>query len=358
MPAVVDSSPLPSSQSSSSSPPSDDSDSRQSWIPSHTLSIEMTTPLRQVKFPVVVDDWVELVVALEELIGVEFEVFADRGMETDTFDAPLLVGNIVVVFGDNGMETVTFVVVVPLIAVAAVVELVVDGFVELCVVLTPVGGFVKFCVVLTPVGGFVKLFVVLTPDGTFVKFCVALTPAGRYVVVGGFVELCVVLTPVGGFVKFCVALTPVGRFVVVGGFVKLTVVLVPSPGQPSSSSPPGQSLTSSQSPGQSTIPLHTLFIEMTSPLLQVNVAVVVNGWVELVVTLEKAIGVEFVAFADTGMETDTFDVIVPLLVGGMAAVVEFLVGGLVKLAVVLRIVGKYVVGRFVKLEVMLNPVDG
>jgi len=343
MPAVVDSSPLPSSQSSSSSPPSDDSDSRQSWIPSHTLSIEMTTPLRQVKFPVVVDDWVELVVALEELIGVEFEVFADRGMETDTFDAPLLVGNIVVVFGDNGMETVTFVVVVPLIAVAAVVELVVDGFVELCVVLTPVGGFVK-------------LFVVLTPDGTFVKFCVALTPAGRYVVVGGFVELCVVLTPVGGFVKFCVALTPVGRFVVVGGFVKLTVVLVP--GQPSSSSPPGQSLTSSQSPGQSTIPLHTLFIEMTSPLLQVNVAVVVNGWVELVVTLEKAIGVEFVAFADTGMETDTFDVIVPLLVGGMAAVVEFLVGGLVKLAVVLRIVGKYVVGRFVKLEVMLNPVDG
>ena len=102
----------------------------------------------------------------------------------------------------------------------------------------------------------------------------------------------------------------------------------------------------------------TLFIEMTSPLLQVNVAVVVNCWFELVVTLEKAMGVEFVTFAGTGMETDTFDVVVPLLmlVGGMAAVVEFAVGGL---AVVLRAVGIYiVVNAFVKLEVMLNPVDG
>jgi len=84
---------------------------------------------------------------------------------------------------------------------------------------------------------------------------------------------------------------------------------------------------------------------MTSPLGQENV-IVVDGWVSFEFVIEFTFGV----FGESGMEADTFIVIVPLIVGDAvildAGYVVLLIGRGVVLdgrCVVLLIEGRYVV---------------
>ena len=112
-------------------------------------------------------------------------------------------------------------------------------------------------------------------------------------------------------------------------------------------------------------------------MLQANCPVVVVGWMfEVVVALARLDEVEFtfVMLDESGMETDTFNAIVPLIFGDVVKLDEgyvvLLIGRRVILEeryVVLLINGRYVVlatvggeviGALVKLAVVLRAVGG